>query len=74
MLTSEEKAHLQRLQDEAGDLLAELSDLFPPEYRFTFLARHSDNVEDCDIVLTNDVLDDAIGALDRNKIKMENAS
>ena len=63
-LDHETKKHLIRLQDEATETLMELSDLFPSSYRFTLVARNCDDVEDTDIVLTNDVPDDAIAALD----------
>lgn len=72
-LDNETKKHLMHLQDEAVETLSELSDLFPPSYRLTLVARNCDGVEDTDIVLTNDVPDDAINALERNKVKMENA-
>lgn len=68
------RQHLLRLQDEALDILGELSELFPESYRLTLLARNCDDeFPDTDIVLTNDVTDDAISALERNKLKMENA-
>ena len=72
-LDSETKKHLMRLQDEALEILGDLSELLPPSYRLTLLARNCEGEEDTDIVLTNDVTDDAIAALERNKIKMENA-
>lgn len=72
-MDSETKKHLMRLQDDALEILGELSDLFPPSYRLTLLARNCDGEEETDIVLTNDVTDDAISALERNKVKMENA-
>ncbi len=67
------RRHLMQLQDDALDILGDLSDLMPPSYRLTLLARNCDGEEDTDIVLTNDVTDDAIAALERNKVKMENA-
>lgn len=72
-LDQETKRVLQGLQAEAGEILGDITAIFPTEYRFTLIARHSNNVEDADIVLTNDYLDDAIAALERNKVKMENA-
>lgn len=69
----ETRQHLIRLQDEAIDTLGELSDIFPPSYRLTLVARNMDGEEDTDIVLTNDVLDDVTTALEKNKLKMENA-
>ncbi len=65
------KAHLLRLQEDALDILGELQDLMPPSYRLTLLARNCDGDEDTDIVLTNDVVYDAIQALERNQQKME---
>lgn len=70
----ETKKHLQQLQDEAIEVLSDLADIFPPDYCLTLVARHHQNIDDADIVLTNDNVDDAISALERNKIKMENAS
>ena len=72
-LDNETKKHLMRLQEDALDILGELSELFPPSYRLTLLARNCEGEEDTDIVLTNDVTDDAIDAMERNKVKMENA-
>lgn len=72
-LDPETKAHLMRLQEDALESLGELSDIFPPAYRLTLVARNMEGNEDTDIVLTNDVLDDAIIALEKNKAKMEDA-
>lgn len=72
-LDKEAKAHLITLQDEAIELLSDLADIFPPDYCLTFVARHHPDIEDADIVLTNDNIDDVMGALQRNKAKMENA-
>lgn len=69
------KMALQKLQGDALDILQEITDLFPKDrYCFTLIARHVDNIENHDIILTDDVMDDAIGALERNKAKMESAS
>lgn len=70
-IDEETKKHLINLQEEATDILEALTDIFPPEYYFTFLARNANGIEGTDIVLTTDVLNDAIGALRRNESEME---
>lgn len=72
-LDKQVKAHLMKLQDEAQEVLMELSDIFPPDYRFTLIARHHENIEGTNIVLTNDYLPDAITALQRDADRMEGA-
>lgn len=72
-LDPETKKKLMHLQEEALETLGDLSELFPSDYYLTLVARDSRGGDDMDIILTNDNLDDAIDALERNKIKMENA-
>lgn len=70
-IDEETRKHLIRLQEEATEILSELSDIFPPEYYFTFIARNGNGIEDADIVLTTDALESSIEALERNKAKMD---
>lgn len=72
-MNPEIKKQLMRLQDEAIGILQELEEVFPSSYRLTLVARNCAGAEDTDIVLTNDVADDAISALERNRDKMEDA-
>lgn len=72
-LDEETKKSLIGLQNEAEDILADITEIFPDAYCFTLVARHMTN-HDLDIVLTNDVMDDSIGALQRNKDRMEQSS
>ena len=67
------KQALIGLQNEAQDILSDITEIFPDEYCFTLVARHMTN-PGMDIVLTTDVVADSIAALQRNEENMEKSS
>lgn len=70
-MDEETKQKQRTLQDEALGILEDITAIFPPDYRFTLVARHTRLSQEMDIVLTDDNIDDAIDALRANKQMME---
>lgn len=68
MLDNETIAHLRRIKDEIEEILAEVGDILPPDFRMTCVLRYcGDEPEVQDMVWTDDVHDDVIAALEKQR-------
>lgn len=67
-LDAETKADLLRIKNEIEEILGDVGDVLPDDFRMTVILRYCGTVEGVDdMVWTDDVHDDAIAALERSK-------
>lgn len=73
-LDAETKRHLLRIKEDIEEILGEVGDILPPDFRMTCVLRYCGTNEDVDdMIWTDDVHDDVIGAIEKKRDE-ENAS
>lgn len=66
-LDNETLGHLRRVKDEIEEILSEVGDILPPDFRMTCVLRYCGTNPDVDdMIWTDDVHHDAIAALKRH--------
>lgn len=66
--------NLRRVREEIEEILEDARDIIPPDFRITFIARYCGYDEEVkDMVWTEDVHDDVIAALEKERDNMEEA-
>lgn len=72
MLDDDTLSHLRKIKDDIEEILAEVGDILPPEFRMTCILRYcGDNPEVTNMIWTDDVHEDVIGALKKEQERYE---